>query len=82
MMFHLHYLAQTGIINIVKLAVLKTILPIDGPLHWKQVASTVGLGTIGIAFPEYRQGIIGIRISVCVRGFIQAPGQPSMALPG
>ena len=29
MIFYLHYLAQTGIINIVKLTVLKIILPID-----------------------------------------------------
>ena len=54
---------------------------INWPIHWKQVAATGGLGTIGIAFPECRQGIIGTRISVCVRDFIQAPGQPSMALP-
>ena len=72
MMFDLHYLAQTGIINIVKLANYLT----------NRFASTGGLGTIGTAFPECRQGIIGIRISVCVRGFIQAPGHPSRALPG
>ena len=29
MIFYLHYLAQTGITNIVKLTVLKTVLPID-----------------------------------------------------
>ena len=29
MIFYLYYLALTGIINIVKLTVLKTILPID-----------------------------------------------------
>ena len=29
MIFYLHYLAQAGIINIVKLAGLKTVLPLD-----------------------------------------------------
>ena len=29
MIFYLHYLAQTGVIDIVKLTVLKTVLPID-----------------------------------------------------
>ena len=37
MIFYLHYLAQTDIINIVKLAVLKTVLPI----HVDKLANTL-----------------------------------------
>ena len=79
MMFDLHYLAQIGIINIVRLANYLTnrwAITLEAScLNWWTWYNWHCLSRV-----QTRN--YGIRISVCVRGFIQAPGHPSRALPG